>query len=257
MTVAEPVATTGTATASAAGPAPERVARLSYFFPAHNEEANLEGLVEEALEVLPTLAETFEIIAVNDGSKDRTREIADDLAARYPDVVRAVHHPTNYGYGAALRSGFAASRYELIAFTDGDRQFKVVDLGRLTTRLAQADRPGRRRRLSDQARRSVRPDALRPRLPAREPAVLRAEGHRRRLRGQALPARGARGHPRGVGRGVLLGRAAHQAAGGRAKRRRGRRPALLANGRLGHRRQALGHPAGRARLLAAPARTPG
>ena len=122
-------------------PASARVSHLSYFFPAHNEEANLEGLVDEALAVLPTLAETFEIIAVNDGSKDRTREIADALAARYPDVVRAVHHPTNYGYGAALRSGFAASRYELITFTDGDRQFKVADLGRLTARLAQADRP--------------------------------------------------------------------------------------------------------------------
>ena len=118
-----------------------RVARLSYFFPAHNEEANLEGLVDEALAVLPTLADTFEIIAVNDGSKDRTREIADALAARHPDVVRAVHHPTNYGYGAALRSGFGASRYELIAFTDGDRQFKVADLGRLTARLAGADHP--------------------------------------------------------------------------------------------------------------------
>jgi glycosyltransferase involved in cell wall biosynthesis len=118
-----------------------RVPRLSYFFPAHNEEANLESLVEEALATLPALAETFEIIAVNDGSGDRTREIADDLAARHPDVVRAVHHPTNYGYGAALRSGFAAARYELIAFTDGDRQFKVADLGRLTARLAEADKP--------------------------------------------------------------------------------------------------------------------
>jgi len=120
---------------------PARVARLSYFFPAHNEEANLESLVEEALAILPALADTFEIIAVDDGSGDRTSEIADDLAARYPDVVRAVHHPTNYGYGAALRSGFAASRYELIAFTDGDRQFKVADIGRLTARLAEADRP--------------------------------------------------------------------------------------------------------------------
>lgn len=118
-----------------------RVPRLSYFFPAHNEEANLESLVEEALASLPALADTFEIIAVNDGSRDRTRDIADELAARYPDVVRAVHHPTNYGYGAALRSGFAASRYELIAFTDGDRQFKVADIGRLTARLAQADSP--------------------------------------------------------------------------------------------------------------------
>ena len=139
MTVADPVASTEAGPASDASPV--RVERLSYFFPAHNEEANLEGLVEEALAVLPTLAETFEIIAVNDGSKDRTREIADALADRYPDVVRAVHHPTNYGYGAALRSGFAASRYELITFTDGDRQFKVADLGRLTARLAQPDRP--------------------------------------------------------------------------------------------------------------------
>ena len=60
------------------------------------------------------------------------RPIADELAAAHPDVVRAVHHPTNLGYGAALRSGFGAARYELVAFTDGDRQFKVADLGRLT-----------------------------------------------------------------------------------------------------------------------------
>jgi glycosyltransferase involved in cell wall biosynthesis len=129
------------ATARPAAPAPERVARLSYFFPAHNEEANLAGLVEEALETLPTLAETFEIIAVNDGSRDRTQAIADELTAAHPGIVRAVHHPTNLGYGAALRSGFRAARYELVAFTDGDRQFRVEDLGRLTARLTQPDPP--------------------------------------------------------------------------------------------------------------------
>jgi glycosyltransferase involved in cell wall biosynthesis len=120
---------------------PTRVSRLSYFFPAHNEEANLEALVAEALEALPSIAETFEIIAVNDGSRDRTREIADRLAAAHPDVVRVVHHEVNRGYGGALRSGFEASRYELLAFTDGDRQFRVADLGRLTERLAGADHP--------------------------------------------------------------------------------------------------------------------
>jgi glycosyltransferase involved in cell wall biosynthesis len=119
----------------------ERVARLSYFFPAHNEEANLAGLVEEALATLPSLAESFEIIAVDDGSRDRTAAIADELAAAHPDVVRAVHHPTNLGYGAALRSGLAAARYELVAFTDGDRQFQVRDIGRLTERLGGADNP--------------------------------------------------------------------------------------------------------------------
>jgi glycosyltransferase involved in cell wall biosynthesis len=127
------------------GPAPEvipaRVPRLSYFFPAHNEEANLEGLVDEALATLPTLAGEFEIIVVNDGSKDRTREIADRLAAEHPGVVRAIHHDVNRGYGGALRSGFEASRFELLAFTDGDRQFHVADLGQLIERLQSADHP--------------------------------------------------------------------------------------------------------------------
>jgi glycosyltransferase involved in cell wall biosynthesis len=114
---------------------------LSFFFPAHNEEANLEALVDEALATLPSLATRFEIIAVDDGSRDRTAAIADDLAKRHPDVFRVVHHPTNLGYGAALRSGFRAARYELITFIDGDRQFKVIDVGRLTERIAAPDAP--------------------------------------------------------------------------------------------------------------------
>ena len=127
---------TGTAISTAG-----RVAELSFFFPAHNEEANLEAMVEEALGALPALAERFEIIAVDDGSRDRTAAIADDLAKRHPGLFRVVHHPTNLGYGAALRSGFRAARFGLIAFTDGDRQFKVADVGRLTERLAEPDSP--------------------------------------------------------------------------------------------------------------------
>jgi glycosyltransferase involved in cell wall biosynthesis len=119
----------------------ERLARLSYFFPAHNEEANLAGLVDEALATLPTLADSFEIVIVDDGSRDATPAIADGLAAANPGVVRAVHHPTNLGYGAALRSGFRAARYDHVAFTDGDRQFKVIDVGRLIERLAAQDAP--------------------------------------------------------------------------------------------------------------------
>jgi glycosyltransferase involved in cell wall biosynthesis len=122
-------------------PAQARVPRLSWFFPAHNEEANLEALVLEALETLPRIADTFEIIAVNDGSKDRTREIADRLAAEHPGIVRAIHHERNRGYGGALRSGFEASRYELLCFTDGDRQFRVADLARLTARMNEPDHP--------------------------------------------------------------------------------------------------------------------
>ena len=133
-------------TAPAVQPVPaiersERLATLSYFFPAHNEEANLEGLVEEALATLPGLAETFEIVIVDDGSRDATGRLADDLTAAHPGIVRAVHHPTNLGYGAALRSGFRAARHDHVAFTDGDRQFRVADLGRLIDRMAAADRP--------------------------------------------------------------------------------------------------------------------
>jgi glycosyltransferase involved in cell wall biosynthesis len=111
-----------------------RIGELSYFFPVHNEAASVPGLVEEALATLPELAATFEIVIVDDGSKDETPGIADALAAAHPEV-RAVHHPTNLGYGAALRSGFAAARYANLAFTDGDRQFKVADLGRLIDRV--------------------------------------------------------------------------------------------------------------------------
>jgi len=117
-----------------------RAAELSFFFPAHNEADNIEGLVTEALAVLPTLAEQFEIICVDDGSRDATPRIADHLAATHPQV-RVVHHAVNQGYGAALRSGFAASRFELVSFLDGDRQFHVEDLGRLLERLAGADTP--------------------------------------------------------------------------------------------------------------------
>jgi glycosyltransferase involved in cell wall biosynthesis len=112
------------------------VPALSYFFPAHNEEANLRGLVEEALVTLPELADAFEIVIVDDGSHDATPQIAEDLAASDPRV-RAVHHARNLGYGAALRTGFGAARHDLIAFTDGDRQFRVADIGRLTARFAQ------------------------------------------------------------------------------------------------------------------------
>ncbi len=131
----------GARASEATGSTARRVKELSFFFPAHNEEANLEALVDEALGALPELAEKFEIIAVDDGSRDRTPAIADELAGKHPDVFRVVHHPTNLGYGAALRSGFGATRFGLIAFIDGDRQFRVADVARLTERFAAADAP--------------------------------------------------------------------------------------------------------------------
>jgi glycosyltransferase involved in cell wall biosynthesis len=125
-------------------PISARVEALSYFFPAHDEAENIEALVAEALEALPAIAERFEIIAVDDGSTDGTGDLADRLAAEHPGVVRAIHHPQNQGYGSAVRSGLAAARFPLVCFTDGDRQFKVADLARLTARLDEPDGSGRR-----------------------------------------------------------------------------------------------------------------
>lgn len=116
------------------------VPALSFFFPAHNEAENIEPFVLEALAALPDLADEFEIIAVDDGSKDGTAEIADRLAAEHAQV-RVVHHAVNRGYGGALRSGFAASRFALVSFLDGDRQFRVADLGHLIARMAEGDDP--------------------------------------------------------------------------------------------------------------------
>ena len=118
-----------------------RLPELSYFFPAHNEESNLEPLVDEALATLPSLADRFEIVIVDDGSRDGTGAIADRLVTDHPGIVRVVHHPVNRGYGAAIRSGLRAARFAFVAFTDGDRQFKVADLGRLTERMSRADAP--------------------------------------------------------------------------------------------------------------------
>ena len=172
---------------------PRRVARLSYFFPAHNEEANLEGLVAEALDdAARARRDVRDHRRRRRLARPRRGRSPTSSRPRHPGVVRAVHHPTNLGYGAALRSGFAAARYELVAFTDGDRQFRVADIGRLTERLAEADAPGRRRRLPHQAGRPARPDRLRAPLPARQPDLLRPARHRCRLRLQAVPARGAR-----------------------------------------------------------------
>jgi glycosyltransferase involved in cell wall biosynthesis len=111
---------------------------LSAFFPAHDEEANVVPLAEALLEVLPQVADTWELIVVDDGSTDATGALADELARARPGV-RVVHHPINRGYGAALRSGFAAARHEYVFFTDGDRQFDPGQIGRLIAELGRAD----------------------------------------------------------------------------------------------------------------------
>jgi glycosyltransferase involved in cell wall biosynthesis len=98
--------------------------------PAHNEVDNIPEVTQRALDVLPELAESFEIIVVDDGSVDGTGALIDHLAAQQPEI-RAVHHPKNRGYGAALTSGFQAATGDHIMFMDADQQFDIADLSYL------------------------------------------------------------------------------------------------------------------------------
>jgi glycosyltransferase involved in cell wall biosynthesis len=111
---------------------------LSAFFPAHNEEGNVERMCNALRIVLPNVAEDFEIIIVNDGSNDKTGEIADRLAAQ-DEKIRVVHHERNMGYGAAIRSGISACKKEYVFFTDGDNQFDVSQLSLLVPLVSQCD----------------------------------------------------------------------------------------------------------------------
>lgn len=115
-----------------------RLPGLSASFPAHDEEANIVPMIEDLLGALPNFAERFEIIAVDDGSRDRTFERAAEVAARDPRV-RVIRHEVNRGYGAAVWTGLQAGTMEYAFFTDGDRQFDVLQLGDLVERIGGAD----------------------------------------------------------------------------------------------------------------------
>lgn len=103
---------------------------LSVVLPAYNEEAVIARTVMRCVETLSVLAPDFEVIVVDDGSRDRTSEIADQLAASNPHV-RVIHNRPNRGYGGALMAGFDAASKELSFFMDADGQFDIRDIALL------------------------------------------------------------------------------------------------------------------------------
>jgi glycosyltransferase involved in cell wall biosynthesis len=117
---------------------PAKPAGLSVFFPAYNDSGTIASMVIRTVQTASKLTPDFEVIVVDDGSADGTADIADELARTYPQV-RAVHHPINRDYGAALQTGFRSATKELIFYTDGDAQYDPTELTLLWERIADAD----------------------------------------------------------------------------------------------------------------------
>ncbi len=108
---------------------------ISAFFPAYNDAGTIASVVIATARTLEQMTPEYEIIVVDDGSRDATPEILEELQRFYPDRLRVVRHPANRGYGGALRTGIAAARCEWIFYTDGDAQYDVRELALLVAQV--------------------------------------------------------------------------------------------------------------------------
>src|SRR5260221_3725107 len=100
---------------------------LSIFFPCYNDEKSIGKLVTDATHVAQKLTDDFEIIVIDDGSTDKSREVLSDLAKENKNL-KLIFHEKNIGYGGALQSGFKAASKDLVFYTDGDGQYDVKEL---------------------------------------------------------------------------------------------------------------------------------
>ena len=105
----------------------DRLPSVSAFFPCYNDVGSIATMVEKAASALRTVTDDFEVIVVDDGSRDDSVAVLEAMAPRAPHL-RIVRHPQNRGYGAALRSGFESATREFVFYTDGDGQYDPEEL---------------------------------------------------------------------------------------------------------------------------------
>jgi glycosyltransferase involved in cell wall biosynthesis len=110
---------------------------ISVFFPAYNDAGSIESLVANALDVLRTITDDYEVLVIDDGSMDATPAVIDALAIKHA-AVTAIHHERNMGYGGALRTGFRRATKDLVFYTDGDGQYDVRELAKLYASMTAA-----------------------------------------------------------------------------------------------------------------------
>lgn len=116
----------------------DKVAELSIFFPFWNEEQNIESVVRKAIPIASKIAEKWEILMIDDGSSDKTLQIAQTLQKEDERLI-PVALGKNRGYGAALKAGFDNAKYELVVFNDGDGQFDFSEITKFLPKIEGAD----------------------------------------------------------------------------------------------------------------------
>jgi glycosyltransferase involved in cell wall biosynthesis len=119
---------------SACYPTPPMQPELSVVIPLYNEEANVEALLDELFGVLRGLQRTYEVICVDDGSRDGTFAQLARFAAREP-ALRVIRFRLNFGQTAAMSAGIEAARGAVIVPMDGDLQNDPADIAQLLARL--------------------------------------------------------------------------------------------------------------------------
>lgn len=115
----------------------KKLRSLSIFFPSYNDSKTLPKLLARTCSVAPKLANSFEVIIINDGSTDDTVEVLKTLKKQYPNL-RIINHKKNLGYGAALRSGFTNAEKDWVFYTDGDGQYDPAELVVLVDKLEES-----------------------------------------------------------------------------------------------------------------------
>ncbi len=112
----------------------KKLPSISMFFPAYHDGGTIPSMVLLACKAVAQVTDDYEVLVVNDGSHDEpldyTGEVLAEVAARF-DCLRVITHPANRGYGAALRSGFAAATKEWVFYTDGDAQYDPREISLL------------------------------------------------------------------------------------------------------------------------------
>lgn len=111
-----------------------KLSSVTVFFPCYNDAGTIPTMILRALQVLPGITDDYEVVVINDGSRDDSAQVLDVLAARF-DHLRVIHREQPSGYGGVLRGGFAAARKDWVFYTDGDAQYDARELSLLAAHV--------------------------------------------------------------------------------------------------------------------------